>query len=219
MSTSSNGRRGRTSLPFGRLFDACYQPLVACARRRTSLAAADDVVAETLAIAWRRLDDVPADAELPWLYGNARRVVANQRRSDDRRLRLIERVANEWRMSGRSVLAADRASSVAVALSRLRLEDQEVLRLAAWEQLTSAEIAVALGCTPNAAALRLSRARAAVRRRLTEIESCRTPLAGRCRSPEHHDELDRLSQIDPARQVPCLPQQTYRLAPCSRGSR
>jgi RNA polymerase sigma-70 factor, ECF subfamily len=37
--------------------------------------------------AWRRLDEVP-DPALPWLLGVARRVVANQRRGEQRRERL-----------------------------------------------------------------------------------------------------------------------------------
>ncbi len=49
-------------------------------------------MAETFLVAWRRLDDVPADA-LPWLYGVARRVLANERRSAGRRAALEQRVA------------------------------------------------------------------------------------------------------------------------------
>jgi RNA polymerase sigma-70 factor, ECF subfamily len=55
----------------------------AYALRRASPDAAQDVVADTFLVVWRRLEDVPADA-LPWLYGIARRVLANQRRSADR---------------------------------------------------------------------------------------------------------------------------------------
>ena len=49
------------------------------------------------------------------------------------------------------------------ALQRLEHNDREILRLAAWEDLTAGEIAVVLGCTPNAASLRLSRARRKLR--------------------------------------------------------
>lgn len=160
---------------FGRLFDACYQAVQAYARRRSSAADADDVVAETFVTAWRRLDDIPVGAELPWLYGVARRVLANQRRGADRRVRLQARLRANPEPRGTTTLSNDTA--VLTALVQLRPGDQEVLRLAAWEQLTTADIAVALDCTPNAAALRLSRARRRLRNALTEIESGRTPTA------------------------------------------
>src|SRR5262245_52508038 len=64
----------------------------AYAARRCTADAVDDVVAETFAIAWRRIHDVPADVELPWLLGVARRVLANAYRADDRRGRLAERL-------------------------------------------------------------------------------------------------------------------------------
>lgn len=57
---------------------------MAYARRRCDDALAEDVVAETFLVAWRRLDDVPAHAALPWLYGIARRTLANQHRGRER---------------------------------------------------------------------------------------------------------------------------------------
>jgi RNA polymerase sigma-70 factor (ECF subfamily) len=68
---------------FEGLFRDNYAAVRGYALRRAPRDMAQDVVAETFLVAWRRLDDVPADA-LPWLYGVARRVLANQRRSADR---------------------------------------------------------------------------------------------------------------------------------------
>jgi hypothetical protein len=45
--------------------------------------------------AWRRIEAIPQGSELPWLYGVARNVVANQRRSFSRRLRLAVRVVSQ----------------------------------------------------------------------------------------------------------------------------
>ena len=45
----------------------------------------DDLVEETMLIVWRRLDDVPADAERPWIIGVARNILRNARRSQNRR--------------------------------------------------------------------------------------------------------------------------------------
>lgn len=155
---------------FRALFESAYRPLLAYARRRTNASDADDLVAEVLTTAWRRLDDVPADHALPWLYGVARRVLANQRRATDRRRALVTRLASQ----PAPVAAESEDPAVLSALERLRPADQEVLRLAAWEHLDTAEIAVALGCSPNAAALRLSRARRRFRETLTGTDQSRT---------------------------------------------
>lgn len=153
------------------LFESCFQPLHAYARRRTTLADADDLVAEVLTTAWRRLDEIPPHAVLPWLYGVAHRTLANQRRGRDRRLRLLQRLTHT--QDEPAAEGAD-TSAVTEALARLRPDDQEVLRLAAWEQLSTGEIAVTLGCSANAAALRLSRARRRLRDELTGTDSSRT---------------------------------------------
>jgi RNA polymerase sigma-70 factor (ECF subfamily) len=120
---------------------------------------AADVVSEVFLVAWRRCGDVPAGEQaLPWLYGVARRVLANQRRSAARRLRLVDRLARV-RPAGP---VADH-DELAEAMERLSEDDREVLRLWAWEQLTTDELAVALGCRTPAAASRLHRAKRKLR--------------------------------------------------------
>ena len=156
---------------FRRLFEEAYRPLLAYALRRTeTMADAEEVVAETLLIAWRRRDRLPAGTEaIPWLYGVARRVNLNRRRAQHRRLRLARAAQPLARAApGPDEVAetADAARTVLAALRRLRDDDQEVLRLAAWEGLAHEEIAVALGCSANAAALRLHRARRRLRKEL-----------------------------------------------------
>jgi DNA-directed RNA polymerase specialized sigma24 family protein len=68
---------------FEALYGAHAGAVLAYARRRTSPANADDVMADVFLIAWRRLADVPRD-ERVWLLGVARRVLANQRRGHTR---------------------------------------------------------------------------------------------------------------------------------------
>lgn len=167
---------GEREVRFTRLFASAYGPLWAYARRRVSAPDVDDVVAEALTIAWRRLDEVPEPA-LPWLYGVAFKVIGNHRRAHGRRLRLVDRLA------GQPAPVSDEADpSVLEALARLRPKDREVLRLAGWEGLEPRDIAVVLGCTPNAAALRLSRARARLREQLTGSDAGRTDA--------HRKEID-----------------------------
>jgi len=146
------------------LFDAHYDAVMAYARRRTrQLADAEEVASETFIIAWRRLNDLPADYELPWLYAIARRVLSNQRRGGGRRLRMEKRVRG---ITQNATQDETGVPEVLDALGQLAPTDQEVLRLTAWEGLAPAEIARVLGISPNAAAIRLHRARGRLRHEL-----------------------------------------------------
>jgi len=143
---------------FNALFARHYPAVYGYAVRRVGRDEAGDAAAEVFTVAWRRLGRVPAEPEaLPWLYGVARRVVANQERAARRRLRLEARAA----VSPRDAVEAPGTDGVEVeaALLCLGQADREVLRLAAWEELQPAEIAAVLGCSANAAAVRLHRAR------------------------------------------------------------
>ena len=159
---------------FDALFTAHQRHVLAYAMRRTQAwADAEDVAAETFTIAWRKIDAIPADEPLPWLYAVARRVLANHRRGNGRRERLaallrVEDVATPMRAG------EDRDGPAFDALGSLSPADQEILRLVAWEELGNQAIAAVLGITPNAVAIRLHRARArfadalaADRRRMT----------------------------------------------------
>ncbi|RBY86823.1 RNA polymerase sigma factor [Blastococcus sp. TF02A-26] len=121
-----------------------------------------DVVAEVFATAWRRRSAVPPEV-LPWLYGVAANVLANERRRRARSTRLAERLAREPAGPEQPPELPD---AVDRAMAQLSDADREVLRLAAWEQLTTDELALALRCSRSAAAMRLSRARTRLRERL-----------------------------------------------------
>lgn len=146
---------------FRSIYDAAYDDVWAYCRRRAPAAAAEDAVAETFTVAWRRLDDVPPPpGARPWLFGVARRVLANQRRGDQRRQRLHLRLVHD--SSRRVAAGADQEaglSAVMEALGTLSDDDQELLRLVAWEGLANAEVAVVLACSPGNVAVRLHRAR------------------------------------------------------------
>ena len=138
---------------FERLMAVVYEPVQRYLLRRADPAAADDVLGDVLLVLWRRLDDVPADNELPWAYGVARGCLANQRRSAARQERLVHRLAQVG-----SSEPADHAA-LEEALRSLPVTDGEILRLWAWEQLPPRELAVALGISANAASIRLHRAK------------------------------------------------------------
>jgi RNA polymerase sigma factor (sigma-70 family) len=142
---------------FSTIYEANYDLILGYALRRTKPHEAADVVAETFLTAWRRLGDVPdGDAARLWLYATARRMLANQRRAERRRDRLAGRLRNEVLVTTNE---AGASGAVSAAFARLRPEDRELLGLVAWEGLSAAEIARVLGCTRNAARIRLHRAR------------------------------------------------------------
>jgi len=157
-------RAGSPEARFNALFSRHYPAVFGYAARRVGWDEAADAAADVFAVAWRRLGRVPAEPEaLAWLYAVARRVVANHERAANRRLRLEARVAA--RTAPATADGPDGGNlDVEAALRRLHRADRELLRLAAWEGLQPAEIAVVVGCSPNAAAVRLHRAR----RRLVE---------------------------------------------------
>jgi len=148
---------------FRALFDAHCRPVLAYALRRVGEPAdAADVVAETFLVAWRRRGEVPPGAAArPWLFGVARRVLANQRRGVRRRSALADRLRAQ--VAAQPVPdpadGAAAASAVRQALRRLDPDDREVLLLTAVEGLAPAEVAVVLGVSPVTARSRLHRAR------------------------------------------------------------
>jgi RNA polymerase sigma-70 factor (ECF subfamily) len=141
---------------FEKLFRAHYERVLSYARRRTNSSVADDAVAETFLIAWRRLESIPRN-ELPWLLGVTRRVLANQRRRDATQDRV------ELRFAAEPVADEVRDSTLdpelTLAFSQLGERDQELLRLIAWEGLTPAEAARVLGWSAVGTRVRLHRAR------------------------------------------------------------
>jgi RNA polymerase sigma-70 factor (ECF subfamily) len=136
------------------------EPLRRFLARRTDVATVDDVLAETLLVCWRRRDELP-DEPLPFAYGVARLCLANAERSARRQRRLAGRIAAVDPPREAPDPAGD--DLLAEAWARLTLDDAELLRLWAWEQLTPVEIGTVLEITPNAASIRLHRAKQKLR--------------------------------------------------------
>ena len=156
--------QGRFELLFRDHADA----VLAFALRRSDRDTAEDVTAETFAVAWRRLAVVP-DPALPWLFGVARKILANERRSRGRADALTLRLLRTPSASSDDPANVVEARVVAqAALDRLRPAELEVLELLAWEGLTAAQAADVLGCSRIAVTLRLHRARRRVDRLLNE---------------------------------------------------
>jgi len=165
---------------FQRLFDEAGQDLLVYALRRVERPEdAADLVAETFLVVWRRLDDVPAGDEARlWLFGVARRQLANQRRGELRRSALADRLRGELPVAVAAVSAPEDESAVLVrsALGRLAPEDRELLTLSGWEGLTPREIATVMRLPAVTLRSRLHRARKRLRAELAR-EGVDTGLA------------------------------------------
>jgi RNA polymerase sigma factor (sigma-70 family) len=136
-----------------------YPDLLRFVERRVPAAEAEDVVATVFLTAWRRFDDLPADAR-PWLFAVARKTIANQTQG------WLRRRALDVRMAAQDVSAEPGGSGAAAAridLARawraLSADDREVLALVAFDGLTSEQAAVVLDVRRSTFAMRLGRAR------------------------------------------------------------
>jgi RNA polymerase sigma-70 factor (ECF subfamily) len=145
---------------FEAVYTQTYEQLLGYAARRCgSPEDAADVVAETFAIAWRRVDALPPGEQARlWLYGVARNVLANHRRGAAR-TRLVELDADLADLYARSPESGLEMSAIARAFKQLPEDDRELLSLLAWEGLDAGQIARVLDCSRNAVRIRLYRAR------------------------------------------------------------
>lgn len=160
---------------FRRLFDAHYRVVLAFALRRVATPDdAHDVVADTFAVAWRRLDDVPTerDEQVSWLLATARRVLANLHRTRRRQQALQDRVE----VTTTTTVVADRTEAsadvdlVRQALADLAEPDREILRLTVWDDLSHAQVAAVLDLTVSAVSVRAHRARRRLADRLEALQ-------------------------------------------------
>jgi RNA polymerase sigma-70 factor, ECF subfamily len=159
-------------LRFEAVFRRHHPQVLAYAIRRSPEEAAD-VVSEVFLTAWRRLDDLPADA-LPWLLGVARRVIANMRRASTRRPSVP--IADPATVADAGSSVIERVA-VAEAFRGLSDADREVLMLVAWDGLPAARAARVLGCSVPAFHVRLHRARTRLTRALEGTEGRGKPSA------------------------------------------
>jgi RNA polymerase sigma-70 factor (ECF subfamily) len=150
---------------FERIYRENFRAVLRFAATRIDPERAKDVAAETFLVAWRRLDDVPAEPRA-WLLGVARKVIAGQFRSQTRRDALATRLEGERDSAGDLAATVEDRDEVLAAFAALRERDREVLRLVAWDGLDAAEAADVLGVTRLAFTVRLHRARRRLERAL-----------------------------------------------------
>jgi RNA polymerase sigma-70 factor (ECF subfamily) len=156
-------------------FEAEFAPLYRYLARRLGASAADDLAAETFAVAfrsWERLD--PERPVRPWLYGIAANLVRHHWRKERRMLHAYARTGVDPVLAedDEAVERADadaRRRELAAALAELRRDERELLLLHAWAELTDAEIGTALDLPVGTVKSRLSRTREKLRNQLTGV--------------------------------------------------
>ncbi len=153
---------------FRAVFDETYPALARYARHRgLSGPDADDLVAATYEVAWRRIDAVPGGEQtLPWLLTVALNQFRNHRRKLNRERTLLGRLPAPASTAPPSEPSAVSWRDIREALASLSADDRELLLLVAWDGLSPAQAGGVLGIKPVAARSRLHRARARLAERL-----------------------------------------------------
>ena len=156
---------------FRAIADAATPAVGSYIRRRIyplSYSDVDDLIEEVLVIAWRRLDDIPVDAEIPWLIGVARNVLRNAHRKFRRQAEAVSLtpLARHESSAEDNVIADEGVRSALAALSE---DDRDIVLLHAWDGRSVTEISVIYGVSANAAAVRLSRAQERFRQNFADI--------------------------------------------------
>lgn len=152
-------RRERFRVLYNDLYDDLWRYVQ---RRSINTEEARDTLSEVFLVAWRRLEDIPAGNEARlWLFGVARNLVKTSWRKRKRSGDLLVRIGSEMSTRGTTDEELDNSGVLKIvkALQFLSENDQEILRLLAWENLSHKEISVVLGCSENAVAIRIRRAR------------------------------------------------------------
>lgn len=173
---------------FEAVYRELYEPICGYVLRRVHRPDdAAEAIAETFATLWRRFDSCPRNEELrPWLFGVARRVIANQRRGARRQGALAERLAVHADASAFEAIGPpDSSSALSRAFASLSRADRELLALVAWEGLGRDELATALGTSRAVVRLRLHRARTRLRDALDRERA--TPAQLRLAGGEDHE--------------------------------
>lgn len=143
---------------FEQLYRAHAPEVLGYLKRRGAGQDAQDILAETFLVAWRRRQQlVDPDQRRAWLFGTTRRLLLAARRTT------IPRPVSEPepQPAPNPDSCAERASDrlVRKVLADLPELDRELLTMTAWENLTVAEAGRVLGLKPAAARVRLHRAR------------------------------------------------------------
>jgi RNA polymerase sigma-70 factor, ECF subfamily len=145
-----------------RRFHDVYQELLAPIRaylaRRVPFEDVEDLAADVFAVAWKKRAQVTPGEELPWLYRIASFVVANYRRKERHRADFLW-LFHEPDSAPAADVFLDRDPALAKAWMALTPSQRELLSLVVVEGVALKDAATVVGITPNAASIRVHRAK------------------------------------------------------------
>lgn len=184
-SEAQDGRAGSrepvtsdNAVRFEELWESYARQISAYASRHVGPEAAQEIVAETFLVAWRRLKDVPDDA-LPWLIVVARNTISVARRSE-RRAHALESALARLSASAAAVAAGPEVvvverEAMLRGIAALTEVEREALLLTSWDGLAAAQAAMVAGCSTTAFHVRLHRARRRLAGLVNEGQGPRAP--------------------------------------------
>lgn len=177
---------------FTRLYEMHYLAVLAYCARRVDRSDAEDISSEVFTVLWRRMDSFDPEAPLAWLYSVSLGLIKNRHRAARRANALIRKIGGSHPRSESAaadvvVVTNEQDEEVLEALGLLREADQEVLRLAIWEEMSAKDIALVVGCSTSAAEQRLHRAKKRLASKLSPTPQYRSDA-----SPEPLKEGGRL---------------------------
>lgn len=162
MSLDDPERRDKQDAQLGTMWRQYAHRVHAYALRHVDASVAEDVVADVFLVAWRRIDDIPGHATLPWLLTVARHTIAKHHRArrrgrdlEEQFARLADLVLTTPRLDER----VTERDALLRALALLRDADREALLLVAWDGLSPSDAAKVAGCSAATFRVRLHRAR------------------------------------------------------------
>jgi RNA polymerase sigma-70 factor (ECF subfamily) len=155
---------GLTSQPelMGVLYERHARVVFRYLARRAGLSAAEDLLSEvfiTALSASARVVAHDSGSALPWLYGIALNVLRAHFRRQPPSAGVARDLGMDWDAVDERLDALAERGRLRTALDGLADSDRELLLLVAWEGLSPAEAAAALGISQVAARSRLHRAR------------------------------------------------------------
>ncbi|GAA3762829.1 RNA polymerase sigma factor [Salinactinospora qingdaonensis] len=164
----------RDEQEFTAVYASHYEDVLRYAVRRVGPDQVADIAAETFAVAWRRLEKVPLQQPLPWLYAVARNMVSNVARRDQRRgevLTPMDGPAAPRSSHPDHAESVIRRQATLHAFQGLREDEKELVMLIAWEGLDMPSVAKVLDCSAAAAYIRLHRARKRLERLMENVHT------------------------------------------------
>jgi RNA polymerase sigma-70 factor, ECF subfamily len=143
--------------------------------------AVDDFAQDTFLLAWQKIADFSPGGDFgAWVAQIARRLIANERRKDARRSRLLASEVTDLLMqmaakpdkAGATLEKADESAALRSCLEQLSPHGREIIRLRYFESLSPGAIASQLGRPSDAVRQLLLR----LRRKLLECVEARLGL-------------------------------------------